>query len=189
MSRPAKNLENDHEATRSLPNSGAASGRCQWHCLPLSCALYHAGHRYLCFPVLVQAASQQMWAGESVASFESLELRIWRLGSEAWLCRWQGRLGWFTSSLGASVSSSENSRGGLDGVSGPGRSEFLWLQHLDRLSTWCPQSMPCGHCFARLLQPPRTRRAFSLQGFVVDGQTRSRPRVSRGSPGALPSQQ
>lgn len=81
-----------------------------------------------------------------MASFESPELRVWRPGSEAWLCRWQGRLGWFTSSLRASVSSSENSRGGLDGVSGPGRSEFLWLQHLDRLSTWCPQSMPCGHC-------------------------------------------
>lgn len=77
-----------------------------------------------------------------MASFESPELRVWRPGSEAWLCRWQGRLGWFASSLGASVSSSENSREDLmasqvpAGLNSSGCS--IWTDFLPGACRACP---------------------------------------------------
>ena len=105
------------------------------------------------------------------------------------LCCWQGCHGWFSSSLGASVSSAENSRGGLEGISGPGRSEFLWLQYMGQL----PYLAPSEHLLRSVrCQPPsasQDQKGLALQGSVMDGQTLRVPRCSRDPQEALPSQE
>lgn len=109
----------------------------------------------------------------------SLELRIWSPGSEV------------------SFAAGRDALQGSPPVSGPqlpplGTQGLDWMasQVLAGLSssgcsTWTDflSQGPFAHAWwllARLLQPPETRGAFSLWGFVMDGQNPPQP-----SPGAL----